>query len=218
MKKYLFIIFSLLLLTVGPASAAVVSTFDGSDLDGWSVTPGDGSGFTLTNPGSGGNTGGSADGYALLTDTESGGSGGLAVAPVKFLGDLTGYDSISWDALLPSAWSPMNALKLVKLKISSDTTEYLFSPTGGTAGVWESWQAPLSNGPGWSRIGGGGESLAEVLADVSELAFILEVTTWTGLEAGLDNVRLNPIPVPAALWLFGSGLLGLIGIARRRKS
>jgi hypothetical protein len=27
-----------------------------------------------------------------------------------------------------------------------------------------------------------------------------------------------PIPIPAAVWLFGSGLLGLIGIARRMKS
>jgi len=28
----------------------------------------------------------------------------------------------------------------------------------------------------------------------------------------------SPIPVPAAIWLFGSGLIGLIGIARRKKS
>jgi hypothetical protein len=26
----------------------------------------------------------------------------------------------------------------------------------------------------------------------------------------------NPVPVPAAVWLFGSGLLGLIGVARGR--
>lgn len=42
------------------------------------------------------------------------------------------------------------------------------------------------------------------------------------------NANLNPIadikdiptavPVPAAVWLFGSGLLGLVGIARRKKS
>jgi hypothetical protein len=38
---------------------------------------------------------------------------------------------------------------------------------------------------------------------------------------GIDNIRFgqNPpalVPVPAAAWLFGSGLLGLVGIARRR--
>lgn len=27
----------------------------------------------------------------------------------------------------------------------------------------------------------------------------------------------SPVPVPAAVWLFGSGMLGLIGIARRKK-
>jgi hypothetical protein len=32
----------------------------------------------------------------------------------------------------------------------------------------------------------------------------------------ITTVPVDPIPVPAALWLFGSGLLGLIGIARRK--
>lgn len=30
-------------------------------------------------------------------------------------------------------------------------------------------------------------------------------------------VDLAPIPVPAAAWLFGTGLLGIVGIARRRR-
>ena len=30
--------------------------------------------------------------------------------------------------------------------------------------------------------------------------------------------KVAPVPVPPAAWLFGSGLLGLIGIARRRKA
>jgi hypothetical protein len=34
------------------------------------------------------------------------------------------------------------------------------------------------------------------------------------LEEG-RRVRLSSVPVPAALWLFGSGLLGLIGVARK---
>jgi hypothetical protein len=39
--------------------------------------------------------------------------------------------------------------------------------------------------------------------------------TFTG---ELDNGGGNEIPVPAAVWLFGSGLVGLVGVARRRKS
>ncbi len=35
---------------------------------------------------------------------------------------------------------------------------------------------------------------------------------------GNCSVAVNPVPVPAAIWLFGSGLVGLIGISRRKKS
>jgi hypothetical protein len=31
-------------------------------------------------------------------------------------------------------------------------------------------------------------------------------------------VNLTAVPIPAAVWLFGSGLLGLVGIARRKKA
>jgi hypothetical protein len=33
----------------------------------------------------------------------------------------------------------------------------------------------------------------------------------------VDFIPVNPVPVPASLWLFGSGLIGLIGIARQKK-
>ncbi len=32
------------------------------------------------------------------------------------------------------------------------------------------------------------------------------------------NMTVSTVPLPAAVWLFGSGLLGLAGIARRRKA
>lgn len=32
------------------------------------------------------------------------------------------------------------------------------------------------------------------------------------------TVNLGAVPIPAAVWLFGSGLIGLIGIARRKKA
>ena len=37
-------------------------------------------------------------------------------------------------------------------------------------------------------------------------------------DAGLGWVPPSSVPVPAAIWLFGSGLLGLIGLARRKKA
>jgi len=40
---------------------------------------------------------------------------------------------------------------------------------------------------------------------------------YNGSTVGMDLVlEMSPVPVPAAVWLFGSGLLGLVGIARRR--
>ena len=49
-----------------------------------------------------------------------------------------------------------------------------------------------------------------------------DITTMTICAVdGVGNPCQNvtpPIPVPAAVWLFGSGLLGLVGVARRRKA
>lgn len=43
-------------------------------------------------------------------------------------------------------------------------------------------------------------------------------TTSTTTTSTSFSGSINPIPVPPALWLFGSGLLGLVGIARRKKA
>ena len=32
------------------------------------------------------------------------------------------------------------------------------------------------------------------------------------------SIMGSPVPVPAAVWLFGSGLLGLVGVARRKRA
>lgn len=37
----------------------------------------------------------------------------------------------------------------------------------------------------------------------------------SGYHFTMDNVTINAVPVPAAAWLFGSGLIGFIGLNRR---
>ncbi len=39
---------------------------------------------------------------------------------------------------------------------------------------------------------------------------------WFGGSWDVSSYSASPVPVPAAVWLFGSGLLGLIGVARRK--
>ena len=70
--------------------------------------------------------------------------------------------------------------------------------------------------------------VAESSADIVGLSLQLQGTgssysnfTWSGpLTSTFGSINtgqiLAPVPVPAAVWLFDSGLLALIGIARRR--
>jgi len=52
------------------------------------------------------------------------------------------------------------------------------------------------------------------LADASSSDHSMSYFFWSGtVQEGLPTV----VPIPAAAWLFGSGLLGLIGVARRKK-
>ena len=47
----------------------------------------------------------------------------------------------------------------------------------------------------------------------------LRLDGWSAISlVGAFNTAVTPVPVPAAVWLFGSGLLGLVGVVRRRSA
>ena len=50
-----------------------------------------------------------------------------------------------------------------------------------------------------------------------QFGFLSEATNYEGSGIFYDNVSLNVVPIPAAAWLFASGL-GMLGWARRRSS
>ena len=75
----------------------------------------------------------------------------------------------------------------------------------------------------------GGNPMASGPFQGSSANFNVTSLTGTGSDAGATiapfcdfdpsgQMCAAPVPVPAAVWLFGSGLLGLVGVARRKKS
>jgi len=53
---------------------------------------------------------------------------------------------------------------------------------------------------------------------ISGNAFDTTAVTWSfsAQNASSYSLGVTAVPVPAAVWLFGSGLLGLVGVARRK--
>ncbi len=49
---------------------------------------------------------------------------------------------------------------------------------------------------------------------MSESNFISKVVQYL---AQINSTLPDPVPLPAAVWLFGSGLVGSVGVARKKK-
>ena len=67
-----------------------------------------------------------------------------------------------------------------------------------------------------------GTNIPNPLLPLSHSFFVyIESVNGVTQAAGIGlpgTLTVTPVPVPAAAWLFGSGLLGLIGVARRKKA
>ena len=56
-----------------------------------------------------------------------------------------------------------------------------------------------------------------MVGDTLTFGFSATSTNYNDSAVFYDNLSFAPVPLPAATWLFGSGLIGLIGMARRQK-
>lgn len=191
------------------ASAAIIAISDfSSDLDGW-TKQGDGS---ITQSATGGNPGG-----FLRASDPAAGSNTNAFAPAKFLGDWSSYDNgvgfVSADFTIITANGPHTEGVEFFISGPGGSASFLFPTADGpTIGSWNTYVLPISQSS-WNLISG---SWAALLSDVQVLRLDLEFISGTEV-TGLDNVLLATVPLPPAIWLFGSGLLWLVGIPRRKK-
>lgn len=191
------------------ANAAMVSNFN-SNAEGWTVTGGVSSNFAWQS--TGGNPGG------FISASDAGAGQWYFAAPNSWNGDWTSYlgGALQFDVkiLYPTTSpydyniSPANVVIYSGANSASWSTN--FKPTGS----WTSFGVQLT--PGNFTISGTA-SFDQILSNVTGVQILGEYLSNNDSE-GLDNVSLTPVPLPPAALLFGSSLIGLAGVSKRRKT
>lgn len=85
---------------------------------------------------------------------------------------------------------------------------FILGEVNALSGTWDNtdWNLTLATCP-------------DTICDVTRAYTWDDFTNKGGQIADLSNVRafsVSAVPVPAAVWLFATGLLGLVGVARKR--
>jgi hypothetical protein len=91
------------------------------------------------------------------------------------------------------------------------------SGTGNNAGSTNLY----GQGPNQAGVGLGTDSTLYGVTGNNNPSKMLDYSLGTNLEVSANGTLTvgnppPPVPLPAAVWLFGSGLLGLLGVGRRR--
>jgi len=103
----------------------------------------------------------------------------------------------NWNGIIDNTWGFLSTAPLSNITFN----EGLY-PDIGTA-------------PGWgATLDGGSLSVEQNAFQLVNWPFAYGVSS----QAIADTIVISAVPIPPALWLFGSGLLGLIGIFRRNKT
>ena len=107
-----------------------------------------------------------------------------------------------------------NGYDSITINVSAgDVLDFSFQSATASA------MTPVDNASGNNLEGLGimsGDGMSELVLGYNDNITL----TGPGMDADYDDMlvraEFSAVPVPAAVWLFGSGLLGLIGIARRK--
>ncbi len=99
----------------------------------------------------------------------------------------------------------------------SDSAIFSTGALADTAGALAAWNLggslDLANTAGW---GSDTKVILQLQNNLLATTESLNETAFIQKKKGGIGITVNPVPVPAAVWLFGSGLIGLVGLARRK--
>ena len=198
-------VFIAAVFSVTPAYSNLTSTFN-SDAEGWTVTGG-ATGFTYQS------AGGNPDGYIKASDMSNG--GWFFIAPSSWAGNWSGYigGSLQFDLLRTVATGAMTVNNVRIYSVGNFVAwDVSINPP---LGDWTHYAVDITSS-NFDRISGiSGTTFEGIMSNVTAL-YIQGEFPDDGI-TGLDNVQINAVPIPAAVWLLGSGLVGLVAIRRRMK-
>ena len=141
--------------------------------------------------------------WSVLVDESGLGSGW------DFIGDLI-PTSFSFTSV-PSNTPPIDSSEArVQLSFFNGAiTDITVGGNGATGGP-----APNTNDFHAYYLASPGGQLADLLSSVAQESTVHRATTFSGSFTATASV----VPIPAAVWLFGFGLLALMGLSRRKKA
>jgi hypothetical protein len=208
MKKVLKSALMLLAVCLWLTTIAHASLYSGfaSSTEGWTTEGATAPVFSAT----GGNPGG------FIKANDNAGTWWKFVSPNSWDGDWSAYAN----GVIQFDLNPLNnnANQYEHYIEIWSGTDYMWWATGVNPlkGVWTHFQVNLTDA-GFTEVGA---TFAEILQNVTALKILGDLVNGTGTmdTTGLDNVRVDPIPLPGAVWFLGSGLVGLAGLRRKFKS
>lgn len=132
-----------------------------------------------------------------------------SIDPADYIGDGTGSANLKGEAHISVGFSGYY------LEDAALTYDVLFTPVSGTTDEYDVSINTLTLSDGNTA-----EFLTGIFGAINnsgELPVSISLPLIADIEAtGSIDLTASPVPVPAAIWFLGSGLIGMLGIRRKR--
>jgi len=132
--------------------------------------------------------------------------GGVLIEPEDLFGNpvasITGFDNIPYSFIFDTSIVDVSSVSVGGISNNVPVTIDGFGSILDTS---------IDTTNSWTEI-----SDISAIGSISQIDITLLESSITSFQFEYENVAA--VPVPAAVWLFGSGLIGLVGVARRKQN